>query len=85
MLTSRAITVGTAVTRVCEAAGGPLVMSLHNESGHAIYIGGVNVTSSTGFHLDQHEHFSLSIYPGNELYAVTSANTATLIVLEQQL
>lgn len=85
MLQSRAITVGTAVVRVAEAAGSPLIIDFHNESGHDIYFGGPNVTSTTGFHLDQHEHLHLDLHPGNELYAVTAANEATLIVLEQQL
>lgn len=85
MLESRSVTVGTAVTRVAEAAGGPLMMNLHNESGQAVYIGGTAVTTSTGFHLDQHEHLQITIYPGNELYACTASNTASLICLEQQL
>lgn len=85
MLTSRAVSVGTAVTRVVEAAGGPLLIELHNEGGHAVYVGGSDVTASTGFHIDQHEHLHLTIYPGNELYACTAANTSSLICLEQQL
>ena len=85
MLTSRAVSVGTAVTRVAEAAGGPLIMSIHNESGQAVYIGGTAVSTSSGFHIDQHEHFQLTLYPGNELYACTGSNTVSLICLEQQL
>ena len=85
MLTSRAVSVGTAVARIAEAAGGPLICELHNESGQAVYLGGADVTSVTGFHIDQHEHLHLTIYPGNELYACTAANTASLVCLEQQL
>ena len=85
MLTSRSVTVGTAITRVAGAGGSPLMLNLHNESGRAIYIGGTAVSTTTGFHIDQHEHFQFSLYPGNELYACTAANTASLICLEQQL
>lgn len=84
MLTSGAITVGTAVTKVAQAGGSPLLLDLHNESGQSIYLGQSNVTTSTGFHLDQHEHYQIHLHPGNSLYAI-SGNTATLIVMGQQL
>ena len=85
MLDSRSVTVGTAITRVAGAGGSPLMLNLHNESGHAVYIGGTAVSPTTGFHIHSHEHFQFSLYPGNELYACTAANTANLICLEQQL
>ncbi len=85
MLSSRAVSVGTAVVRVAEAAGSPLLINFHNESGHDIYLGGSDVTPTTGFHLDQHEHLQMSLYPGNEIYACTASNVASLICLEQQL
>ncbi len=85
MFTSRAVSVGTAVVRVAEAAGSPLIIDFHNESGHDVYLGGPNVTFTTGFHVSQHEHLHLSLYPGNEIYACTASNVATLICLEQQL
>ena len=85
MLVSEAYTIGTAVTKIAVAGSSPLHLNLHNESGQAVYIGDASVTSSTGFHIDQHEHFELTLYSGNELYACTAANTATLIYLGQQL
>ena len=85
MLTSRAVSVGTAVVRVAEAAGSPLIIDFHNNSGHVVYLGGPNVTSTTGFHLKQDENLHLSLYAGNEIYACTASNVATLICLEQQL
>lgn len=85
MLTSRAVSVGTAVVRVAEAAGSPLIIDFHNESGHDVYLGGPDVTSTTGFHVSKHEHLHLSLYPGNEIYGCTAANVTTLICLEQQL
>lgn len=85
MLTSQALSIGTAASRVAVAGSSPLHLDLHNESGHAVYLGQAGVTSSTGFHLDSHEHLQMTLFSGNELYACTAANTATLICLGQQL
>lgn len=85
MLTSQALTIGTTASRVAVAGSSPLHLDLHNESGQAVYIGQSDVTSSTGFHIDSHEHFQITLYGGNEIYACTASNTATLICMGQQL
>ena len=85
MLSSEAYEVGVTASLIAEAASSPLHLKLHNESGQAIYLGDASVTPSIGFHIDQHEHLDLTLYPGNKLYACTTANTATLIYLGQQL
>jgi hypothetical protein len=83
-LTSQAITVGITVTRIAQAAGSPLQLELYNNSQHAIYFGGSNVTTTNGFHLDKNLSYSITLYPGNTLYAI-AASPAALNVLGQQL
>ena len=84
MLTSNVVTVGTAVTRIAQAAGSPLILDIHNESGHAAYFGGTAITVGTGFHVDSHEHFNIVLHPGNTLYGISN-QPASIIVIGQQL
>ena len=48
---------------------------LHGASG-AFYIGGDNVTDSTGFKIDNNEKIVLQMTPTEKLYGITSAGTA---------
>lgn len=84
MLTSNVVTVGTAVTRIVQAQGSPLIVDIHNESGQALYIGGTGIAVGTGFHIDSHEHFNMVIHPGNTLYGIAN-QPISVVVMGQQL
>jgi hypothetical protein len=53
---------------------------IHSESG-TVYVGGSDVTSSNGFKLDNNEKFTLTIHPGDELYAITSTGSTVVMTL----
>jgi len=84
MLTSSSKPVGVTATRIAGAAGSPLHLNLHSDSNTEVYIGGSDVTVTSGYHLRKEDTLQVDLYPGEVLYAVSSAPT-TLIVMEQQL
>lgn len=53
---------------------------LHSGTG-SVYIGGSNVTSSTGLHMPNGTTMTMFIPSRETLYAVTSASSQTFIVL----
>ena len=54
---------------------------VHNEVAGAIYVGGSDVTSSTGFHLANHESQEIRVPQDNELYAITGSGAGSIHVL----
>ena len=54
---------------------------LHNEHGSAVYLGGSNVTISTGYELANNENVKMKIPQDNELYGITSSGTGNLHVV----
>jgi hypothetical protein len=54
---------------------------LHNEHGSAVYLGGSNVTTLTGYELANNENVTMKIPQDNELYGITSSGTGNLHVV----
>ena len=55
---------------------------LHSGSG-TLYIGGADLTAANGYRMDNNDKLSLMVGDHQDLYAITSAGTATLYVLSQ--
>jgi hypothetical protein len=74
----------TAVTRVVTATTQPQLVQLHNaskSSNNFIMIGGSNVTTANGYHIDNAESIQITLMPNDELYAVSDPNGLELHVL----
>lgn len=54
---------------------------LHNNHSNKMYIGGSNVSSSNGLHLDNGELIELRIPQDNELYAISDSTTGDISIL----
>ena len=54
---------------------------LHNEHGSAVYLGGSNVTTWTGYELANNENVTMKIPQDNELYGITGSGTGNLHVV----
>ena len=54
---------------------------LHNEHGSAVYLGGSNVTTVTGYELANNENVTMKIPQDNELYGITGSGTGNLHVV----
>lgn len=77
---SVATTVTTTATLICAADNQNRTVYLHSGTG-SVYIGGSDVTSSTGVHLPNGTAMSLFIPANETLYAITSASSQTLVTL----
>jgi len=69
----------------------PINLSLGNEnsnsklvvhSGGALYIGGPDVTSSTGLHVANNETIQLELFRGEDVYGVVATGTIDVRVLQ---
>jgi hypothetical protein len=77
---SRQLTITTTRQLVIPTDGSTQEVHVHNESG-TMYIGGSDVTSSNGFKLDNNEKIVLTVHPGDQIYAITNAGSAVLMIL----
>jgi hypothetical protein len=86
------MTIVTAQTTVSTSAveiAGPDVMAqfvtVHNNSSNQqVYVGGSNVTTSNGFHIDGKEEHMFTLHPGDALYAVSSGSDTVSIIIQKQ-
>lgn len=77
---SIATTVTTSATLIVSADNKERTVYLHSGTG-SVYIGGSNVTSSTGLHLPNGSTLEMVIPINETLYGITSSATQTLITL----
>lgn len=54
---------------------------LHNEHGSAVYVGGSDVTTGTGYELANNENVTMKIPQDNELYGITGSGTGNLHIV----
>lgn len=78
-------TVGTAAMLIA----GPDVMTqfvtIHNDNANQqVFIGGSDVSTSNGFHVDGKEEHSFTLYPGDALYAVSSGSDNISVIIQKQ-
>lgn len=52
---------------------------ISNGTGAAVFLGGANVTSSTGATLAVSTAITLSLFPGDAIYAITAAATSSTV------
>ena len=86
-LTSTQFTLGT-VTIVQIAANhqNPQRVTVHNQenqSSRFAYVGGADVSSANGIHLDKAETIQLTLNPGEALYAIASHQDVEVAVIRQ--
>lgn len=75
-----AVTVGTTATLIVEPDNKNRVVYLHSGTG-SIYIGGSDVTSSTGVHLTNGTTIEIALPLGESIYGITAASSQTMRVL----
>jgi hypothetical protein len=77
--TSSKITVTTTAQTIVSLDNVTQYVHLHSKG--AIYIGNTNVTTETGFLMDNDDHIVITVAQGCSLSAVTNADSHTLYVL----
>lgn len=81
---SAAVTVTTSPTLLIAADNQNRVCVLHSATG-SIYIGGADVTSSTGIHLSNGTTIEITMPINQTLYGITNSSTHTIRVLTPDL
>ena len=84
MLRSASYTVGITATHIITAGSSPLLLNIHSDSNTDVFLGGEDVTLTTGYHMRKEDTLSMTLHSGGILYAISSVPT-TLIVMSQQL
>jgi hypothetical protein len=77
---SAAVTVTTSPTLVITADNQNRICYLHSGTG-SIYIGGADVTASTGIHLPNGTTMEITVPFNQTIYGITSASTHTVRVM----
>lgn len=67
--------VGTVAVLICPADSNPQNFHIHNNSEHDIYIGGANVTTTTGLNVLKQQTEEFYIVPGDALYAISNGDS----------
>jgi len=67
--------------KVIESVNFEQEVYLHNEHGSAVYLGGSNVTTGTGFELANNGSVTMKIPQDNELFAISSSGSGNLHVV----
>ena len=78
------ITLGTAATLIVENDNMPQEVHLHNmtkSSNEYIYVGNSNVGTANAIHIDPGEDLSLTLRPGDQLYAISDPSGLDVGVL----
>lgn len=84
-LTSGVVSVGTAVTLIDgTASSNPIHLHIHNnDNTDAVFIGGSNVSTTTGMTLVKLDSLDLILRPGNTVYAISTKNGHSLSFIRQ--
>jgi hypothetical protein len=69
------------VTKILDSQNFEQHIYLHNNHSNKMYLGGSNVNSTNGLHLDNGELIELRIPQDNELYAISDSTTGDIAVL----
>ena len=85
-LTSGLITTNASTAVLIKKAGAnPIKLNLHNSSGGVIYVGGANVSSANGYHLNNTESLELTLLSGNSLYGLSGSGSRDIAWFEQDI
>lgn len=83
---SQAFTVATTPTLIVDAEPMTRHIYLHVVGNTAIYLGGANVTTSTGLLTEKHTSpIEIVVPPGEQIFAVVAASTESVRVLTPNL
>jgi hypothetical protein len=77
------ITLGTARAVVAGASQMSQRVTVHNnESAQQVFLGGSDVTTSNGIHLDGKEERSITLNPGEVLYGIASGSHSVSVMIQ---
>jgi hypothetical protein len=84
-LSSGQLSIGTVATIIDgPSSANPIHLHIHNvDNTDAVYLGGSNVTTSTGLVLQKLDDLEITLRPGNQIYAVSSKTGHIISFIKQ--
>ena len=84
-LSTQQFTVTTARQMIVTGSPSGQRVTVHNnESAQQIFIGGADVTTSNGLHVDGKEQKDLILNPGESLYAIAASSYVISVMIQKQ-
>ena len=78
-------TLGTARIMIAGPDDSAQRVTVHNsESGQQVFLGGSDVTTSNGIHLDGKETRQITLNPGESLYGVSTGSRDISVMIQKQ-
>ena len=79
------ITVGTARVLLAAADDSAQRVTVHNnDSAQQVFLGGSDVTTSNGVHLDGKQERQITLNPGESLYGIASNSYVVSVMIQKQ-
>jgi hypothetical protein len=78
-ISTRQVTVGTTATALVDATAEAEMVYLHSSSGQC-FLGNSDVTSSTGYRMDNGDKMTIE-NKANGIWAITASGTVTMMVM----
>jgi hypothetical protein len=78
-ISTRQVTVGTTATALVDATAEAEMVYLHSSSGQC-FIGNSDLTTSTGYHMDNGDKITIE-NKANGIWAITASGTVTMMVM----
>lgn len=77
------ITIGTTRVVIASASQMSQRVTIHNnESNQQVFLGGSDVTTSNGIHLDGKEERSIALNPGEVLYGIAGGSYSVSVMIQ---
>lgn len=78
---SEEFTIAETAVKIISSQNFTQTINIHNDHGNKIYLGGSNVSSINGFHLDNDTNLVIEIPSDNELYAIAASGSDDVHIL----
>ena len=84
VISNGALSVGTVATAIDGVWTNPSVITIHNnDNSDAVYLGGTDVTITTGLQLVKLESYQFTLQPLEQIYCVSNKNGHTISWMRQ--
>ena len=84
-ISTQQFTVTTARQMIVAAAPSAQRVTVHNnDAAQQVYIGGADVTTSNGLHVDGKEQKEQTLNPADTLYAIAAGSYAISVMIQKQ-
>ena len=78
---SEDFTIAQTAVKIISSQNFTQTINIHNDHGNKVYLGGSNVSSTNGFHLNNDTVVIVEVPADNELYAIAATGSGDIQIL----